>query len=142
MLLVLTSDGALRVYGFGHLDLAAPLRPGADAVVPLPSEPPSWTLQARGGGRIVQSVPGRVEEEDDSEAERRHAAAAAVTASDSESGEEVTSPGRLTWCTTTVRHDERCLGFRERNEIHMFGPESERRDLRRNMHTARYIHAE
>ena len=41
---------------------------------------------------------GEDDEEDASARERRHAAAAAGVASDSESGEEVTSPGECRTC--------------------------------------------
>ncbi|GLC33306.1 hypothetical protein PLESTB_000348000 [Pleodorina starrii] len=91
VLLILTSDGALRVYGFGHLDLAAPLRPGADAVMPLPANLPGWAADS-GAGRGATGT-SAAEAREDEEAEQRRAAAAAAVESDSESGEEVTSPG-------------------------------------------------
>ncbi|KXZ47877.1 hypothetical protein GPECTOR_32g490 [Gonium pectorale] len=77
VLLVATSDGALRVYAFGHLDLQAPVRPGPDAVVPLPAQPPAWAV-----------VSGAA----DAAREPERASVAAGDESDAESGEEVTSP--------------------------------------------------
>ncbi|GFR47343.1 hypothetical protein Agub_g8876, partial [Astrephomene gubernaculifera] len=103
VVLVVTSDGALRVYGFGHLDLAAQLRPGADAV--RQAELPEWAAAAAGGGgdgkplvdetdkAAKAALPDDEDIEDSAESEMRRAAAAAGVASDSESGEEVTSPG-------------------------------------------------
>ncbi|EFJ44679.1 hypothetical protein VOLCADRAFT_94982 [Volvox carteri f. nagariensis] len=47
VLLILTSDGVLRVYGFGHVELTTPLRPRADAAVPLPTQQPEWAVTQR-----------------------------------------------------------------------------------------------
>ncbi len=53
MLLVATSDAALRVYGFGHLDLTPQQRPrpGPGEALPLPQQPPAWAQQALAAGQ-------------------------------------------------------------------------------------------
>lgn len=53
VLLVATSDAALRVYGFGHLDLIPQQRPrpGPGQALPLPQQPPAWAQEALAAGQ-------------------------------------------------------------------------------------------
>ena len=74
VLLVATSDGVLRVYGFGHEELSSPVRPGPDSVVPVPAAPPAW---ASSSGAAAVGGPG-------SAADQTEAAARAALPDDDE----------------------------------------------------------